>query len=58
MGFPSVSKDEILKVLGKAGIGMGEIIYVAPFASILGNRPNILEDRIEALVEEITVNYG
>lgn len=53
MGFPSVSKDEILKVLRKVGVGNGDIIYVASFASILGNRLNILEDTIETLIEAV-----
>ena len=50
MGFPSVAKEEISLKLEKVGINKGEIIYVASFTPILGHRPTLLEDILEALI--------
>ena len=53
MGFPSVTKSEILDQLRKVGVQTGDTIYVPSFMPVLGIGPNILDDTVDALLETV-----
>jgi aminoglycoside 3-N-acetyltransferase len=53
MGFPILSKQEILQKLEKVGVKKGDVVYVASFSPVLGNGPNVLDDSLDALMEMV-----
>ncbi len=53
MGFPTVTKQEIIVKLGNVGVKKGDLIYVASYMPILGNSPSLLDDTIDALTEAV-----
>jgi len=56
MPLPIITKSDIYASFKKAEIEPGEILYVASFLAILGNRPHLAEDVITALLEVVGDN--
>lgn len=53
MGFAAVTKNDIVSQLRRVGVKRGDLLYVASFMAILGNRPRLLDDTIDALLETV-----
>lgn len=54
MPFPKITKEIVLEQLKKVGVMKGDLIYVASFAAILGDTPNVLDNTIDALIESVS----